>query len=103
MGNELEDLQDEVEGWNRRLCFDLLGAGQYWLAVQDGCFTTGDDSLEDVDLILTLDAAVAARIFAGETDAESAFTSGSLRIEGDLPDAIKVQELLELVAEEIEY
>ena len=103
MGNEIEDLQEEVEGWDRRIQFELDGLGTYWLTVQDGRFAGGEGALQDANLILTLAASEAALVFAGDKDAKAAYMSGDLKVEGDLPDAIKVQSLIEIVAEEIEY
>jgi putative sterol carrier protein len=103
MGNEVEELQDEVKGWDRCINFVLAGMESHWIAVEDGRFTTGEGSLEDADLVLMMDAASAAQVFAGDLDAQAAFMSGALKVEGELPDAIKMQTLIEIVGEEIEY
>jgi len=103
LGNEVEDLQEEVEGWNRRLQFVLDGLGIYWMTVEDGRFTTGEGILEDPDLVLNMSAVDAAQIFAGDKEATAAYMSGALKVEGDLPDAAKMLTLIETVIEEIEY
>ncbi len=103
MGNEIEDLQEEVEDWNKRILFVMAGLGNYWVVVEDGRFSQGSGVIEDPELILTLDAIEAAQIFAGDKDAKAAYMSGALAVEGDLPDAIKVQTLIEIVVEEIEF
>jgi putative sterol carrier protein len=103
IGNETEDGQDEIEDWNRRIHFVMAGLGTYWISVENGRFSTGKGTLEDPNLVLTLDAAQAALIFAGKKDAVAAFMSGALTVQGDLPDALKLQTLIEIVAEEIEY
>jgi putative sterol carrier protein len=103
MGNEVEDLQDEVEDWNRRIVFDMDGLGKYWIVVEDGQFSTGAGDLDDANVTLTISAIDAAQVFAGDKDAKAAYMSGSLKVDGDLPDAVKVQTLIEIVAEEIEY
>ncbi len=103
MGNEVEDLQDEVEDWNRHVLFKLDGLGSYWLSVQNGRFSNGEGEKEDANLTLIMPAQEAAMVFAGDKDAKAAYMSGSLKIEGDLPDAIKIQTLIEIVGEEIEY
>ena len=53
--------------------------------------------LENADLTLELVGTAAVDIFSGEVDAESAFTSGALKLQGDLNDAIRFNTLLELV------
>lgn len=103
LGNEIDDLQEEVEGWNRVILINLEAAGSFWLKLSDGKFTNGTGKIENANLFLTLDADLAAQIFIGEKDAEAALNAGELKIAGDLPDAMKFHELLELVLEEIEY
>ena len=103
MGNEVEDLQDEVEDWSRRIVFDLEGLGKYWLVVEDGVFSGGEGGLDDANLTLSMSALDAAMVFAGDKDAKAAYMSGALKVDGDLPDAVKIQTLIEIVAEEIEY
>jgi len=103
MGNEIEDLQEEVEDWNRRIHFVLEGLGTFWMTIEDGRFATGDGVLEDPNLVLTMSAINAAQVFAGDKDAKAAYMSGALKVEGDLPDAVKMQTLIEIVGEEIEY
>jgi putative sterol carrier protein len=103
MGNEVDDLQEEVEGWDRRINFVLAGMNPHWITIEDGRFTTGEGSLEDANLVLVLDAANAALVFAGDLDARAAFMSGALKVEGEVPDAVKMQTLIELAGEEIEY
>ena len=103
LGNEIEDLQDEVEDWNRRINLVLEGLGTYWITVEDGRFTTGEGAIENPNLVLTLDAQEGAMVFSGDKDAKAAYMSGALKVEGDLPDAVKMQTLIEIVVEEIEY
>jgi putative sterol carrier protein len=103
MGNEIEELQEEVEDWDRRVNFVLAGAEPHWLVIEDGRFSTGEGLLEDANLALKLDAFNAAQVFAGDLDAKAAYMSGALKVEGELPDAVKMQTLIEIVGEEIEY
>ena len=103
LGNEIEDLQEEVEDWNRRINLVLEGLGTYWITVEDGRFTTGEGAIENPNLVLTLDAQEGAMVFSGDKDAKAAYMSGALKVEGDLPDAVKMQTLIEIVVEEIEY
>ena len=103
LGNEVEDMQDEAEDWNRTVLFKLDELGTYWLTVKDGRFDIGEGEPEHVDFTLTMPAQEAVSIFTGDHDAEAAFMSGMLRIEGNLQDAIKINSLLEILAEEVEY
>jgi hypothetical protein len=103
LGNENDDIQDVAQGWNRIVEFELVGVGLFWIQIQDGKFTNGSGSNPDANLRLKMDATTATKIFIGEKDAEAVLNAGELKIIGDLPDAIRVYELLELVLEEIEY
>jgi len=103
LGNDVEDLQDEVEAWNRRLMFVLDGLGTYVITVQDGQFSLHEGMADNVQFVLKMAAVDAAQIFAGNKDAATAYMNGDLVVEGELPDAIKVQTLIEMVIEEIEY
>lgn len=103
MGNAMDDLQDEVQGWDRRINLVFTGADPHWMIVAGGQFSAGEGTLEDADLILTLAAEDAVQLFAGELDAQDAFMSGALKVNGALPDALIMRTLIELVGEEIEY
>ncbi|MDX1412740.1 MAG: SCP2 sterol-binding domain-containing protein [Candidatus Promineifilaceae bacterium] len=102
-GNALEDLQEEVEDWDRRLNFVLEGLGTFWMEIRNGQFSSGEGERENPHLVLTFDAAEAAKVFSGEVDAVAAYMSGTLRVKGELPDAVKFQTLVEIVTDEIEY
>ena len=103
LGNQIEDLQDEVDGWNQVIEFPLTGVGAFWIAIEDGSFSNGRGTRPDSQLRLVMSGKTAVQIFLGEKDAEAALNSGELKLEGDLQDGIRLYELLELVLEEIEY
>jgi len=103
LGNEVEDLQQEVKDWNRRISFVMDGLGAFWMTIKNGRFAMGEGPIQEPNLILTLAADEAAKIFPGDGDAQAAFMSGALKIEGEFPDALKFQTLIEIVADEIEY
>ena len=103
IGSETQDVQDEVAGWDRRIQFRFDGAEDAWITVGDGAFSHGSGSVDAPDLVLSIAAATAAQLFAGERDAKAAFMAGQLKIEGKIPDALKFQDILTIVNEEIEY
>ncbi len=98
-----DDVQDEVAGWDRKIQFQLEGADNVWIAVEGGQFTDGAGTLENPDLVLALSPANAAQMFAGQKDAKAAYMAGALKITGKIPDALKLQTILGIVNEEIEY
>lgn len=103
LGNVNAELQAEVESWNRRLMFVIDGLGTYVITVDGGQLGLSVGASTDVELVLKMSAAEAVLIFSGDKDATAAYLAGDLVVEGELPDAIKMQALLEIVAEEIEY
>jgi len=102
VSNESEDVQEEVEGWNRKLFIKLSDTDNFWLKIEDGKFTSGKGDADDCDVTLEMTGETAAGVFTGEIDATSAYMSGELKIIGPLPDAVKFRTLTELVREELE-
>ena len=102
VSNESEDIQEEVEGWNRKLFIKLSDTDNFWLQIEDGKFTTGKGDVDDGDVTFEMTGETAAGVFTGEIDATSAYMSGELKIVGPLPDAVKFRTLTELVREELE-
>lgn len=103
IGNNVEDIQQEVEDWDCHVALVFADLGSHWLTVSSGRFTCGSGPLDQADLRLSMTAIDATRIFAGREDSQSAFMSGALRVEGELPDAIKLRDVIEMVIEEIDY
>ena len=48
-------------------------------------------------------SSTAAQLFSGAKDAKAAYMAGQLKIDGPIPDALRFQEILTIVNEEIEY
>jgi putative sterol carrier protein len=102
VGNENDDVKDEVEGWNRVVVLQLQDSDAYWIKVVDGTFTTGTGSPEGADVVLRAKGATIAAILCGDKDATMAYTTGSLKIDGKLSDAVKMRSLIGAVREVIE-
>jgi len=100
--NESEDVQGEVEGWNAKLQLDITDGDRFWLTVEDGKFSCGKGDVETPDTTLRTSGVVAARVFAGEKDATSAYMDGSLKIDGKLPDALKLRGIIGTVLEKLQ-
>ena len=97
-----EDIQEEVDGWDRCIHLALEGCDDAWVAVSGGQFTTGASAPEQPDLTLRMAGAEAARIFAGEKDAKASYLAGALKVEGPLPDAVRFQTIVGLVIEALD-
>lgn len=103
MGNELKEIQALVHGWGLRIFLDFQGSGSFWIIIDNGHFTCGSGSLNQPELTLIMDANQAALIFSGAKDAQASFLAGELQVVGQLPDALKLNALIESISEEIEY
>ncbi len=103
IGNETPDVQDEVAAWDRTIQFDLAGGEPYWMVVKGSHFEAGPGLIGAPDLTLHLSAQEAARMFCGEKDAKASYQTGALQIDGAIPDALRLQFVLGIVNEEIEY
>jgi len=102
IGRKSEDFQDEIEGWDRNIVFDLCEAGMFWISTVGGNVSTGIGGSKNVDLTLKMNIENVLKIFSGELDPGLAFMTGKLKLKGELPDALKFSELMEIVADEIE-
>ena len=102
MANESEDIQDEVEGWDRVLLFSVEDGPKVTMIVKEGKFEVKEGEEGSPDITLSMNADVAVGVLSGETDATSAYMAGDLKVTGPLPDAIKFRTITELVREELE-
>ncbi|MFX0100734.1 MAG: SCP2 sterol-binding domain-containing protein [Candidatus Hodarchaeota archaeon] len=102
LSNESEEIQDEVEGWDRVLLFNVEGGPKVTMTVKDAKFEVADGEVGTPDITLTMNPDVAVGVLSGETDATSAYMAGDLKVTGPLPDAIKFRTITELFREEME-
>jgi putative sterol carrier protein len=103
VATETGDVTDAVHGWDRRIQFRLGGGDDAWITVAGGAFAAGMGDVDAPELTLTIAAPTAAQLFSGAKDAKAAFMAGQLKIDGPIPDALRFQEILTIVNEEIEY
>jgi hypothetical protein len=103
VASETGDVTEAVDGWDRRIQFRLDGADDTWITVAGGAFAAGAGDVDAPDLTLTISAAIAAQLFSGAKDAKAVYMAGQLKIDGPIPDALRFQEILTIVNEEIEY
>jgi putative sterol carrier protein len=102
VANGNDEIQDEVEGWDRNLLFNITDGPQITLMVQGGKFEVIDGENGTPDVTLSMNSDVAVGVLSGETDATSAYMAGDLKVQGPLPDAIKFRTLTELMREALE-
>jgi putative sterol carrier protein len=102
MCNESEDIQSEVKGWNAKLQLDITDGNKFWLRIADGTFTCGSGEIEAPDTTLRTSGDVAAKVFTGEKDATAAYTEGSLKIGGNLREALKLRGVIGIVLDSLQ-
>jgi putative sterol carrier protein len=102
ISNDTEDIQDEVEGFDRTFLFKINGRPVAWLSIKDGKFEMGSDVIEGPDITLDMSEEVAIGMFSGQVDPTAAYMSGDLRVDGVINDAIVLRNILNLVHEEME-
>ena len=80
-------------GMNNTYAFDIDGAGQWTVAVDDGRVSVTDGASADADATITSSAENFERIVAGELNPTSAYMTGKLKVKGDMGAAMKLQKL----------
>ena len=100
--NESEEVQGEVKAWNAKLQLDITDGDKFWLTIANGTFTCGTGDVEAPDTTLRTSGDVAARVFTGEKDATAAYMEGSLKIDGKLPEALKLRSIIGIVLDRLQ-
>jgi putative sterol carrier protein len=80
-------------GMNNTYAFDIAGAGQWRVAVEDGRVSVTEGPAPDADCTITSSAENFERIVAGELNPTSAYMTGKLKVKGDMGAAMKLQKL----------
>ena len=102
ISNNTEDIQDEVEGFDRTFLYKINGRPVAWLSIKDGRFEMGSDDIEGPDITLDMSEEVAIGMFSGQVDPTAAYMSGDLRVDGVINDAIVLRNILNLAHDELE-
>ena len=83
---------DKTAGMNNSYLFDIEGAGQWLVTVQDGAVSVAEGGGEaDTTITTTEDSFMA--IVRGEQNPTTAYMTGKLKIKGDMGAAMKLQKL----------
>ena len=92
-----ETLESRVDpaktaGMTNSYLFDIDGAGQWKVDVDDGKVTVTEGA-GDADTTLTASEETFQKIARGEQNATAAYMTGKLKIKGDMGAAMKLQKL----------
>ena len=82
----------KTAGMTNSYLFDIEGAGQWVVAVQDGGVTVTEGTGEADTTITTSEESFMA-IVRGEQNPTTAYMTGKLKIKGDMGAAMKLQKL----------
>ena len=93
-----EGLESRVDpsrtaGMTNTYNFDIEGAGQWTVAVDDGKVDVTEGSAPDADCTITSSEENFERIVEGELNPTSAYMTGKLKVKGDMGAAMKLQKL----------
>jgi putative sterol carrier protein len=79
-------------GMTSSYVFDIDGAGQWRVEVDDGKVTVADGA-GDADAVISTSKETFEKIIAGEQNPTSAYMTGKLKVKGDMGAAMKLQKL----------
>ena len=82
----------KTAGMTNSYVFDIDGAGQWKVDVDDGTVTVADGG-GDADVTISTSQETFEQIIAGEQNPTSAYMTGKLKIKGDMGAAMKLQKL----------
>jgi putative sterol carrier protein len=82
----------KTAGMNNTYVFDVEGAGQWTVAVDDGAVSVTEGTA-DADCTISASEDTLVKIAKGEANATTAYMTGKLKIQGDMGAALKLQKL----------
>jgi putative sterol carrier protein len=82
----------KTAGMTSSYVFDIDGAGQWRVEVDDGKVTVADGA-GDADAVISTSNETFEKIIAGEQNPTSAYMTGKLKVKGDMGAAMKLQKL----------
>jgi putative sterol carrier protein len=82
----------KTAGMNNSYAFDIEGAGQWTVKVEDGSVDVVEGA-EDADVTISASQEIFEKIVAGEQNPTSAYMTGKLKLKGDMGAAMKLQKL----------
>ena len=83
----------KTAGMNNSYAFDIEGAGQWTVKVEDGSVNVVDGLEDSADCRISASQEIFQKIVAGEQNPTSAYMTGKLKLKGDMGAAMKLQKL----------
>ena len=82
----------KTSGMSNSYVFDIEGAGQWTVKVEDGSVSVAE-GVQDADVTISASEEVFQKILVGEQNATSAYMTGRIKLKGDMGAAMKLQKL----------
>jgi putative sterol carrier protein len=82
----------KTAGMTNSYLFDIEGAGQWTVDVDDGTVTVKEGG-GDADVTIATSQETFEKIIAGDQNPTSAYMTGKLKVKGDMGAAMKLQKL----------
>jgi len=82
----------KTAGMTNSYLFDIEGAGQWTVDVDDGTVTVKEGA-GDADVTIATSQETFQKIIAGDQNPTSAYMTGKLKVKGDMGAAMKLQKL----------
>jgi putative sterol carrier protein len=83
---------EKTAGMNNSYLFDIEGAGQWLVSVNDGAVSVTEGG-GDADTTISTSEDTMMAVVRGEQNPTAAYMSGKLKIKGDMGAAMKLQKL----------
>ncbi len=101
VAKESEDIQDEIDGWIKTVQFKVKDKLDAWITFDNGEVDVAIGKKENADVTLIMDEAGAIGLFSGKIDGSTAYMAGTLRVVGPLPDAVKFNQVSQIIREDL--
>nr|MDO8085224.1 SCP2 sterol-binding domain-containing protein [Candidatus Sigynarchaeum springense] len=102
VAKESDEIQDEIDGWVKTIQFIVTDKLDAWISFDNGEVEVVIGKKENADVTLQMDEATAVGLFAGRVDGASAYMAGNLKVVGPLPDAIKFNNVSQIIRDELQ-
>src|SRR5438445_11854093 len=83
----------KTAGMSNSYAFDIEGAGQWTVKVEDGSVRVVDGLEDAADVTISASQEVFEKIVAGEQNPTSAYMTGKLKLKRDMGAAMKLQKV----------
>jgi putative sterol carrier protein len=84
---------DRTAGMTNSYLFDVEGAGQWKVDVNDGAVSVTEGTADDADVTISASEETFLKMMRREQNPTTAYMTGKLKVKGDMGAALKLQKL----------